>query len=229
MAAKRSDGIETKHKLLEAAGKVFAAVSFHDAKVADICREAGANVAAVNYYFGSKEALYVEAWQHAFDKSIELYPPDGGVPENAAPEERLRGSIRALVARIMDPASLDFDIAHREFTEPTGLLAEAMHTSIDPLRAMVADIVRKLLGPKATDEEVNLCEMSIHSLCFASLRHKRHKIMFANGHKHCSPCHRHFDTDVLVEHICTFSLAGIDAIRQPTGRKTPSKGARKKS
>ena len=61
MSAQRKDGLETRQRLLEPASEVFAQKGFRDATIAEICREAGANVAAVNYHFGSKGELYVEA------------------------------------------------------------------------------------------------------------------------------------------------------------------------
>ncbi|RXF57379.1 TetR family transcriptional regulator, partial [Enterococcus faecalis] len=39
------------------------------ATVAEICARAGANIAAVNYYFGGKVALYQEAWRHCLAES----------------------------------------------------------------------------------------------------------------------------------------------------------------
>ena len=47
----------TRLQLIEAAGEVFAEMGFQNATVREICRRAGANVAAVNYHFQSKEAL----------------------------------------------------------------------------------------------------------------------------------------------------------------------------
>ena len=67
--AKRKDGKETKQKLLDAACEVFAEKGFREAKITEICRRAGANVAAVNYYFGDKDSLYVAAWRQAMENS----------------------------------------------------------------------------------------------------------------------------------------------------------------
>jgi AcrR family transcriptional regulator len=48
----------TREKLLEAAGQIFAEHGFQAATVREICSRAGANVAAINYYFGDKVELY---------------------------------------------------------------------------------------------------------------------------------------------------------------------------
>jgi DNA-binding transcriptional regulator YbjK len=52
---------------LDTALEVFAESGYRNAKVAKICRRAGTNLAAVNYYFGDKANLYAEAWQHSFN------------------------------------------------------------------------------------------------------------------------------------------------------------------
>ena len=62
----RKDAKETRRRLLAAAAEVFAEKGFWEATHAEICRKAKANTAAVNYHFGTKECLYVEAWRHSF-------------------------------------------------------------------------------------------------------------------------------------------------------------------
>lgn len=204
--------VSTREKLLEAACDAFAERGFRDATVADICESAGANIAAVNYYFGSKEALYVEAWQRAFQQSIEEHPPGGGVPEDAPVEERLRGHIRALLERAAGPGSREFDIVHKELANPTGLLKEVMRECVGPIRHRMGGIVRELLGPRATDRAVRLCQVSIAAQCMHPLIrcHKREH----PGAPLPDECDGDFDIDELVDHIVTFSLAGLEARRR---------------
>ena len=50
-------------RLLDAAEQLFAENGFEGASVRDIAATAGCNIAAVNYYFGSKDKLYTEVWR----------------------------------------------------------------------------------------------------------------------------------------------------------------------
>lgn len=208
---KRSDGANTKQKLLSAAASVFARKGYRETTVAEICHEAGANIASVNYYFGSKEELYVEAWRYVFDKSIEMYPPDGGIPANAPVAERFRGHIASVVLRVLDPASLDFDIAHRELANPTGLLAQVMHESLEPLHQQMLTLVRELVGPRAPEQQADLCCFSVMAQCMECAHHKRrHFPPMPDGvHK---PLLADADVQQIVEHIYRFSLAGIECV-----------------
>ena len=49
--------VATKQRLIEAAEELFADEGFDRVSVRDITTKAGANVAAVNYHFGSREGL----------------------------------------------------------------------------------------------------------------------------------------------------------------------------
>ena len=50
-------------RLLDAAEQLFAENGFDGTSVRDIASAAGCNIAAVNYYFGSKDRLYTEVWR----------------------------------------------------------------------------------------------------------------------------------------------------------------------
>lgn len=199
----------TRQRLLRAACEVFAQKGFRDATIADICERAGANIAAVNYHFGDKESLYVEAWHHSFHSSIEAHPPDGGVPDDAPPEERFYGRLFALLRRVADDSNAAFTIVHRELANPTGLLHEVKREAIGPLREKMHALVRELLGEAAADRQVRLCTMSVISQCMGLMHRKRMgsgsflRDLLAPG-----------GLEELARHIATFSLAGIRAIAQ---------------
>ena len=54
-------------KILAAARELFAEKGYRDTTVREIARKAGANGAAVNYYFRSKDALYEAVFDEAFE------------------------------------------------------------------------------------------------------------------------------------------------------------------
>lgn len=145
---------DTKTRIRDAAVEAFAEKGFRDVTVADICGRAEANIASVNYYFGSKENLYVAAWRSAFQRGIEKYPPEAGLYEGAAPEDRLRSRIASLMRRILDGETREFAIVRHELACPTGKLREAHEKTIGPFRRETFRVVREILGPAATDGHV---------------------------------------------------------------------------
>lgn len=57
----------TRQRLLSEAERVFAAQGYEGASVRQVTRAAGANVAAVSYYFGGKEGLYRAVFERFFE------------------------------------------------------------------------------------------------------------------------------------------------------------------
>lgn len=65
---------ETKQKILESANKLFANYGFDGTSIRDIAKEAGVNLAAVNYHFKNKNNLYCEIFDHncsEFEKTFQ--------------------------------------------------------------------------------------------------------------------------------------------------------------
>lgn len=215
--AEREAAGGTRGGLLRAAADVFAAKSFRDATVAEICARAGANVAAVNYYFGSKEQLYVEAWQQAFRQSLAAHPEDGGIPAGAPAEKRLRGRIRALLERIADPDNREFAIIQREMASPTGLLAAVIREALEPLRREMLALVRELAGEEIPEAQLHLCQMSVVSQCFHCLHRPPRSVPCG---KDQGPAIPSCDLETVVDHIARFSLAGIRSVAGRDSKKS---------
>jgi TetR/AcrR family transcriptional regulator, regulator of cefoperazone and chloramphenicol sensitivity len=200
---------ETRRLLLEAAGEVFAETGFRDATVREICRRAGANVAAINYHFGDKETLYLEVLRYAHGKALAKYPPLLGLPENAPPEKKLRAFIQSLLLRIFDkgPTAWHGKLISREMIEPTGALDSLVEERIRPMSAQLWKIIAEILGCPLDDEKVVLCSLSVVSQC----------VFF----HHCRPVVARLfpgqlpqdaaSIERLAQHITTFSLTAMKA------------------
>jgi AcrR family transcriptional regulator len=204
--AKREDGKVTRDRLLKAACEVFAEKGYRNAKVAEICRRAGANVAAVNYYFGEKTILYAEAWRYAF---TEYTIPESFEEMHASPENQLRTHIHTLIQNFMEKGLQGHftRLYLMELANPTGLIQDSWHDMIEPRRQKLIGIIKKMLGIETTDETVLFCELSIISQCRALLTINRADLEYLLGQPLSPNLIKR-----LADHIACFSLAGIGAV-----------------
>jgi len=204
--------LQTRERLLKVAARLFATEGYRGTTIADICRHARANIAAVNYHFTSKEQLYREAWRYAFQQSIQRHHPDGEIPETAPVEERLRGRIRALICRVTDRNNLEFQIVQKELAQPTGLLREVQREALAPLRKNMEALIREILGPEVSEEEIHFCQMSVMAQCLGPMagRHGR------SSRHSCQPfwSRNRKALAAYVEHVVAFSLGGLKEIRR---------------
>jgi TetR/AcrR family transcriptional regulator, regulator of cefoperazone and chloramphenicol sensitivity len=219
MKVLREDTARTRKCLLEAASEIFAEKGFRNATVAEICRRANANIAAVNYHFGDKETLYREAWRQSFLESLKAHPLDGGVSDNAPPEKRLRGQVTAFLHRITDRNNKEFLFVLKEFANPTGLLQEVMQEEIRPLQERTRVMIRELLGPHISDIQIRFCELSILSQCMNPVVMRSGK---EGKREHESDYPAIDDVDAYADHVVRFSLGGICAVREQAKKKRRS-------
>lgn len=75
--------------------------------------------------------------------------------------------------------------------------------------------MRELLGPQASDREVKFCEISIISQCMNPVVARRRE---ARGVSQDGPPEID-DIEAYADHVLNFSLAGIQALREVTGKK----------
>lgn len=197
---------KTRDAIMEAAGKIFAEEGYPKATVRDICRQAGANIAAINYHFGDKKGLYLAVLKHYQELSFQTYPPNLGIEKTQRPEEKLKAFIRSFLMRIMDegrPAWFGKLLA-REFTQPTWAFDILVKETIRPSFEILTSIVAALLSKGAKEREVRLCSMSIVGQCLY-FRHSHPVISRLFPGEVFGP----EQIDELTEHIHLFSLRGL--------------------
>lgn len=203
---------DTRDRLLEAAGQVFSESGFRAATVRDIVRRAGgANIAAVNYHFRDKEGLYAAVLEHFAREAVAKYPPHGGLPPGAAPEDQLHAFVRALLLRIFDKGhqSVHGKLMAREMIEPTRALGRLVEQVLRPMYGRLCAIIKTLAGPRASLARVERSAKSVVGQCLF--------------YKHCGPVLERLegrlpdekDVDALAAHVVAFSIRGIRGFAAP--------------
>jgi AcrR family transcriptional regulator len=207
----------TRERLLAAAGHLFAERGYRTATIADICAAADANVAAVNYHFGDKAKLYAEVWRRAWEEAMRVYPFHGGLPDDAPAEDRLRARILAALRRFFDDGQLgqSAQLLLMEMAHPTDAVDPIRDEVLAPHIEDVRSVLREILGPEASPHTVTLCQLSVMNQCLALGFRRRLRRKFF-GREQLSPA----EVEALANHITTFSLAGLRAVREKAAVET---------
>lgn len=205
---KHATGDETRQALLSAATEVFLADGCKAARVKDIATLAGVRLSAINYHFGGKEGLYLAVLQHHARLAF-LHAPVPPLPRELPLEQRFRAFVRALVRRMLDPASPSriASLMVREVANPTPALDSMLEHVIKPQSAILFGLLAELFGPDATPDLLARCGISVvsQSMAYVGMRALVEKMrpgfyQRADG------------LDELAEHISQFSWAGLNAL-----------------
>lgn len=200
---------DTRERLIEAAGQLFAEHGFKKVTVREIVALAHANVAAVNYHFGDKLGLYREVVETAIIAQETTTRESREAGEGLPAEERLRRFIRVFVGRaVAHPGSWVRGIIFREIADPTPALDEIVNRGIRPRIEYVGSIVAELLGCPVTDPRVLPCTGSVQSQLMLTM-----KSPIAAKLRPDAPPDQP-DVEQIVDHITRFSLGGIAAMKR---------------
>ena len=201
----------TKDRLLAAACEVFADKGFRDATVAEICDAAEANIAAVNYHFGNKEALYDAVWRHVFELASSAYPIDGSLPENPALEDYIYSYANALLHRIFSETEtgLFAKLLHQEMSNPTLALERIADEVLLPQSLFLGKVVHAALEQQVSEKKIRSCMNSIIGQCaFFNFSRPLRKHVIGKSTM------TEEEIDETARHIATFSMGGIKEVQK---------------
>ncbi|SHJ60842.1 transcriptional regulator, TetR family [Rubritalea squalenifaciens DSM 18772] len=159
---------EPKIKLINSAIEVFANNGYRGARVSDIVAGADANIAAVNYHFGSKENLYMQAIRKAHEISEMTYPTRGNLPQDAPAREKLSSYVRSCLKRSLDkgPAGQFGRIFAKTMYSPDSpvkrVLDEAHDLELDYIQEMLIEFY-------GTDAPAVIQLAKINVVCLSSV------------------------------------------------------------
>jgi AcrR family transcriptional regulator len=210
---------EVRRRILLTAGEIFAARGYQGATVRDICHQADVNVAAVNYYFGDKERLYIDAVKHARALIEERWP----LPEwsdATLPEEKLEAFVGTFVHRLIsrETAEWQMRLILREVMEPTRACEEMVQESFRPFFGVLLQILSELLPETTAPHQLHQMGLSVISQCVFYLAHRRIVRLIIDEDE----LEQHFDVETLAKHIASFSLAALRQFANGADRKISS-------
>jgi AcrR family transcriptional regulator len=206
-------GEHTMQQLIAVAQKLFAEKGFRGTSIREIVKEAGSNVAAVNYHFGSKENLYREVFrQHkvlARERGLaavrEVMEESGGKP---ALESVLEAYVTAS-RKERDPSDrrnwmmlINGELAEPRL-DPRFLIDEIMA----PIHQGLGEAIAAAC-PGIGDKAIH---MSIHSLLAQLMHVTQLQIYFGELDTDDLPM---MDTAEAIGHIVRFTSAGIRALQK---------------
>ena len=210
---------DTKSRLLNAAGAVFAEKGFEAATVREICQAAGANIAAVNYYFGDKERLYIEAVREAYCAREENAPMPLWT-EGTPPETKLHDFVATFLRRLLAEGRPPWHLglALRELAHPTAACVEIVRDYIRPMAEILRAIVAELAPADADSVDRHLLCFSIVGQC---LFYHVHKAIIRElvGEEEFATYH----VDLLADHVTGFTLAALGLGRAPSPESSESR------
>ncbi|RTF11626.1 transcriptional regulator, partial [Serratia marcescens] len=157
-AAGRARGEQTRRQLLAAATELFGECGLQGATTRDIAQRAGQNIAAITYYFSSKEGLYLAVAQSLADFIQQAFAPladevDRFWQQSAAqrsPDAALRLLQRGLLAfseLMTQPHTLNLSkIMSREQLAPTEAYPLIHSQVIAPMHARLCRLLAAATG-----------------------------------------------------------------------------------
>jgi AcrR family transcriptional regulator len=209
--------------LLDEAEALFAEKGYNAVSVREIIAAANCNLAAINYYFGTKKNLYLEVFrarwiprewrthEHFWKLVAEQKPLSLSVVVRCLAQTFLEGPLSDEEHR------RQYQLIGREMDRPTAAADLVHEQAMQPFFTKLAGIMRPLLPQEFTAEQVMLNIISIFSLVL-QFHVAREGVSRMTG--------RQYDAELkaqLVEHIVRFSLTGLGQGPTPEAETNPER------
>ncbi len=205
----------TRSRLLEAAGLVFSEKGFEHATSREICDLARVNSAAVNYYFGGKQPLYVEVLREAHRRLVNLGALKAVAEDIHATEETWEGYFISLLHSALDPSPAGWvvRVIMREMASQTDALVELVELQIRPTARLYRTIIGRLMNLPVDHEAVVRATLSTVGQ-FIFIFQNRHVIELLYPDLDL----RGEGIDAMAHHIWRFTVAGLRAVARDIER-----------
>jgi len=160
----------TRQRIIQAAAEIFSERGFRATTVRAICTRANANVAAINYHFGSKQKLYIEVHKHVFQGAASLLQSRTPIRVANAGEWRreMHRWVYALLDQVTNPKQLHVwqcRLFSRERCEPSQALPLLLKDFFLPIRDRLIELLRMALPEDVAGNVLQCWSINLIAQC----------------------------------------------------------------
>ncbi|WP_213955918.1 TetR/AcrR family transcriptional regulator [Variovorax sp. dw_954] len=204
--ATRAHGQATRQHLLDIAGQVFAERGFADGTTKAIAERAGTPMASINYHFGSRDALYEAVLVEAHGQLVGIEQLQALTQQFDDPRENLRALLTHVVGLATSTSPpWGVRVMLREIMSPSALVPALVQKAVLPKAQLVLGLLGRILRLPPEDPVVQraavMCILPGLVMLIAP-RQIIGKVLPAVTS----------DPQALVDDLCRYVLAGLDAI-----------------
>jgi TetR/AcrR family transcriptional regulator, regulator of cefoperazone and chloramphenicol sensitivity len=161
----RNDRTSPRQRVLKVACQVFAQRGFDGTHIREICELAGVNIAALCYYFRSKEGLYAAVQAEARQKlsgapALPLHDHAG-----ASAQERLQAAIESLFAKLSADSAWVAHLLACELADNTNTSRGMVGDALRPHLVLIETIIREAAGRHVDHDSLRLAAHALVSQC----------------------------------------------------------------
>ena len=209
-ATSTRDDSDTRQRLLEVAGQIFADKGFGLATGKEICERAGTNTAAVNYYFGGMEGLYAAVVEEAHSRFITFEAVSAAVAGKGNPKAKLEAVVGLLVQALTGPTSSSWAlrVLGREVLAPSFAFDVLRDKEFLPKTRILRAIVGGLMGLPEDHPAVARGCISVMAPGFLLMLFDRHTLQLAFPALGLAPD----QAEALGRHFIQFAEGGLAAV-----------------
>ena len=204
--AARTDGDATRTHILTTAGRLFADRGFGNVTSKEICTEAGANLAAINYHFGSRDGLYEAVLLAAHHQLLDIEVLAGIAAGAGDADTKFRQIYGGMLAQVINrDAGWALRVMMRELLAPSASMHNLARKAVLPKAQLMKGVLAELLGVGADHIAVERALAFVMTQAMGMLLVPRDLAL---------PFSLERDGAALQQDLLTYVLAGLDALRK---------------
>lgn len=201
----RKNGDITKKTLIECAGRLIAERGYANTTSKEICEVAKANVAAINYHFGSRDNLYLAVLEEVHSYLLDIHDIENIVDSDISAKEKILQFLDTFAQNAWHKDGWQVKVWVRELMNPSPVIYQIIGKAAFPKLVVATKIFSEYTGLSIKDPKLYSCMLNVMAPFV---------VVFLTKHKdidYTKVLPMKFSEEELLANLKTFAIAGLDA------------------